>query len=216
MKSGKIGTCATKASMKGPSGSLTISPKSLASRCDTFATARSPWMEMISPCADGIEQLEGERHVRSVVGDLDRASSGALERLVEMLRRLPIGLRRADHPDVALEPLRENGRPQIVVSHVSGQQNRAVGGRELIEKLPALHFVGELGLRQFVIRGVGNRPGKVVKCEPGPAEIEQGAGSRPHDAQVAQDGASRRRGEEEKEDRPEEDHDRAEVERNVR
>ncbi len=93
-----------------------------------------------------------------------------------MLRRLPIGLRRADHPDGALEPLRENGRPQVIISHMSGQQNSTVGGRELIEKLPALHFIGELGLRQFVIRGIGNRPGKVVKCEPGPAEIKQGAG----------------------------------------
>ena len=99
---------------------------------------------------------------------------------------------------------------------MSGQQNSTVGGCELIEKLPALHFIGELGLRQFVIRGIGNRPGKVVKCEPGPAEIKQGAGPRPHDAQVAQDGASRRGGEEEKEDRPEEDHDWAEVERDVR
>ena len=88
--------------------------------------------------------------------------------------------------------------------------------RQLIEKLPALHFVGELRLCQFVIRGIGNRPGKVVKCEPGAAEIEQRAGSRQHDAQVAQDGASRRGGEEEKEDRPEEDHDRPQVKRNVR
>ena len=50
---------------------------------------------------------------------------------------------------------------------------RQVIGRELLEKFRAFHLIGELRFCQFVIRRVGNRPGKVVKGEPSAAEIEQ-------------------------------------------
>ena len=132
-----------------------------------------------------------------------------------MFRGLPIRLGRADHADFAIAFLGEQRRTQIVISHVGGQDDRALRGRELIEPLRASDLVGELFPVQFVDRGFGNRPREIGE-RPKSAEMIHSAGrTRQDDSEIGHDRAPGRRREKEKEEGPEDEEDRIKMERQV-
>ena len=167
------------------------------------------------PLPQRIKQIKRESGAACAVTDLHSAGSRLLHGNIDVLRGLLIQFRRAHHPDLAMKPLGEDRSAQIVISHMRGENNRAMGRRQLIEILFALQLVSELGFGEFVIGDIRNRPGKVKKRQPRSGVVGRRPGAWPHHLKIRDDGAASRRSKEEEEIRPEEKQDGLEIERHV-
>jgi hypothetical protein len=85
---------------------------------------------------------------------LTAPSAGSFHRFAQVNLAFAMRLRRAHHPDLAIELLREKSGAEIVAAHVRGQHDGAFRGGELLEKFGAGNFVGEVFPVQPEMRGL--------------------------------------------------------------
>jgi hypothetical protein len=148
------------------------------------------------------EQIERERCSLRTVIDFDRATAGPFQRKIEMLRGQLIRFGRSHHANLAFEFFDKQAGAQFVVTHVGGENDRALRCGQFVQEIFSLEFVSKLRSKESDDGGVCQHPGEIVERAKRPQIVHQRRRTRENNGELAVDCFAPRPGQKEKNKRP--------------
>jgi hypothetical protein len=148
------------------------------------------------------EQIERERCSLRTVIDFHHATAGPFQRKIEMLRGQIIRFGPSHHANLAFEFFDKQASAQFVVTHVGGQNDRALRCGQLVQEIFSLEFISKRCSKESEDGGVCQRLGEIVERAKRPQIVHERRRTRQNNGELEVDCFARRPGQKEKNKRP--------------